>query len=691
MNLISLKLHNFRQFYGTAPEIRFGDGKKNVTVLHGGNGAGKTAILNAFTWAFYEEHTKGFLLPAEIVCKRAIREAEKGQIVEARAEVQFSNNGIRYALTRSAQVLKASSDEWEVQDGSSAMLQYAGPDGNWHNADSVADTIGRILPKDLHTYFFFDGERIERIAQPTKADRANLAGATKKLLGVEILHRSGEHLNKVRRDLEKELQKIGDPETQELLKEKTELEEVLQSINDRNEELQRNLEGLKGTKDAIEGQLRALEEVKNLQLRRDHLNEDLESRCRSLAQNGESLKSEVSANGYAVFLLEAAEAFTGLIEDLRARGELPAGIKKQFVHDLLKQGVCICRRDLETDKTARAAVEEWMKRAGLADVEEKAIRMGGEVIKIQQMIPEFWNRLDSIQSKNEIDRTEIARIENELDEIKTRLTGSPKEEISSLQKRLSQLEEDIVDIHRGFGKCATEIKQTEQQIDDIDVKLQAHKGKEKKQRIATRRVQAAKEARRIVVEMYERLSNELRERLEKRIASIFRKISVTPYVPRLGDDYSLGLVEEAGGTPAPVAASQGESQVLSLSFIGGMVQEAREWHSKRNQLPGPAESEYPIVMDSPFGALDPANRRHVAEHINSIANQVVMLLTKTQWRDEVEQASQSRVGRSYVLTYYTPRDDFEEETIEIDGRVYDLVKRSPNEFEYTEIVEVINA
>ena len=78
MKIKSLQLHNFRQFYRTTPRLEFSSGKKNTTVVHASNGAGKTALLNALIWILYEKHSAGFLLPNQIVNKRAIREAPDG-------------------------------------------------------------------------------------------------------------------------------------------------------------------------------------------------------------------------------------------------------------------------------------------------------------------------------------------------------------------------------------------------------------------------------------------------------------------------------------------------------------------------------------------------------------------------------------------------------------------------------------
>jgi DNA sulfur modification protein DndD len=46
------------------------------------------------------------------------------------------------------------------------------------------------------------------------------------------------------------------------------------------------------------------------------------------------------------------------------------------------------------------------------------------------------------------------------------------------------------------------------------------------------------------------------------------------------------------------------------------------------------------------------------------------------------------IGREYVLVYNSPKPDCEEDAIELGGMRYPLVRHCPNEFEYTEILEV---
>jgi DNA sulfur modification protein DndD len=94
-------------------------------------------------------------------------------------------------------------------------------------------------------------------------------------------------------------------------------------------------------------------------------------------------------------------------------------------------------------------------------------------------------------------------------------------------------------------------------------------------------------------------------------------------------------------------------------------------------------------MDSPFGSLDRISRRQIAQILPQLANQLVVLVTKTQWRDEVETEMHSKIGKQYILTYYTSKLDAPEDYLEIEGRRYPLIQHSPNDFDYTEISEII--
>jgi DNA sulfur modification protein DndD len=695
VRLLSLKLNNFRQFKGESPELEFGGpGERPVTLFFGTNGAGKTALLNAFTWTLYGTTSRGFLLGDKIVNNAAIREAQAGDQVEAWVEIRFEHLGFKYVLRKTSRVRRGPSEaESPILGDPVAELQYAGPDGRWRPETSIKDAIGRVLPEDLHTYFFFDGERIERLVQPQDDERADIANATKKLFSLEILERAIRHLSAAKRNLESEYQRIGDAQTVQLLGEKRSIEEQKGSVQKRLRELETNIHSHRKTDEEVQNRLRTLHAARELQVRRDGLRRDMEARTSSLRQVTSELASLMSVRAYTVFVSDACKSYHEIVSAMRQRGELPSGIKRQFVEDLLERNRCICGRSLgHTDASEhRAVVEGWKERAGLQDVEEKAIRMGAEVKLLEQQTGQFWAQLDQFQERRRADREELSRIQQDLDAISLQLRQSGEEELGALEARLvstkSAIERDLLE----KGSCTTQIKQFEDSLADIETKLAKHQATEAKQQLAQRRLNAARDVIERITESKQRFESKFRNDLTKRVRSLFDAISFTPYVPEITEDYALRLRESAGGMPLPVAASQGESQILSLCFIGGVISLARDYQARKERLPGPDSSQFPLVMDSPFGSLGPTYRRQVADHITTLADQVIIMVTNTQWRGEVEQSLRNRMGKAYVLQYYSPKQDITPETVEVGGAAYDLIKVSPNEFEYTTLIEVPHA
>ncbi len=53
MKLERIELDNFRQYYGRQQLTFARDATRNVTVIHGVNGAGKTSLFLALNWCLY--------------------------------------------------------------------------------------------------------------------------------------------------------------------------------------------------------------------------------------------------------------------------------------------------------------------------------------------------------------------------------------------------------------------------------------------------------------------------------------------------------------------------------------------------------------------------------------------------------------------------------------------------------------
>jgi DNA sulfur modification protein DndD len=686
MKLISIKLCNFRSFYGKTPEITLvGGDARNITIIHGNNGAGKTSLLNAFTWVLYEKFSAAFSSTEQLVNKRAVAEAKAGQPVECWVEVEWEHESKRYNVKRLCRAYKNETDFSVTK--TELRMQVAGDDGRWYfPPEHPEEVIGQILPASLHQYFFFDGERIERIVRSDK--KAEIAEATKIFLGVEVVNRAINHLKEAKKTLENELKAIGNSEVKKLLKEQEKIEEEIARLHNRQTEIKQELEYQQIFKKETNNRFQELSATKELQERRQELENKKASNQQNLRETKEGLKRVISSRGYTVLLSQTISQFQVLVEEWKQRGELTSGISREFVNELLNSGRCICGTNLRSGSNGYQKVRNLLDKVSSSAMEETAIRISAQVDEIDKQAATFWEEVDREQARINQLRQTISQIEGELDNIQERLRKDANEEISNLQKRLDEIEDKITDLTFEQGGNQQKITNLQIELDGLSKQIAKQKLNEERQVLAQRRINATTDAIERLTEVRNRQEQQFRFQLEKRVQDIFSEISFTPYIPKISEKYELMLVENTAGIEAPVAASTGENQILSLSFIGSIIDRVREWSEKKKLLTVPDSSAFPIVMDSPFGSLDEIYRRQIAKIIPKLANQLVVLVTKTQWRGEVEKEMKHRIGREYVLTYYSSKLDCEQDYIELAGQRYPLVKQSPNEFEYTEISEV---
>ncbi|WP_413172681.1 AAA family ATPase [Anabaena azotica] len=687
MKLTSIKLCNFRSFYGKTPEIALAGGDvRNTTMIYGSNGAGKTSFLNAFTWVLYEKFSAAFASTEQLVNKRAIAESQPGDPVECSVEVGWEHENIRYRAKRGCRVYKNQSDF--IEAGKTQLTMWlAGDDGQWKIPNQLPEEIiTQILPASLHQYFFFDGERIEEIVRSD--NKAEIAEAIRTFLGVEVIELSVRHLKDAKKSLETELKHIGDAETKQLLTQKEKLELEIATIDKRQSEINQDLECQQTFKKEVTNKLRELSVVKELQERKQNLESQRDSLREELKKARETLKKVISARGYTVLLSETTTKFREIFTDLKQRGELTAGISREFVNDLLNTGRCICGADLKEGTHTHFHVKNLMKKAGSSTVEETAIRMSAQVDEIDKQARAFWEEADREQARIQQLRENLNQVELELDSIQEQLRKNPHEEISSLQKRLDVIEATVDELNREQGANQQEISHLKTDIDALIKQISKQKQNEEKQSLAQRRINATQDAIDRLSEVKNRQENQFRLQLEQRVQEIFSDMSFTPYIPKISEKYELSLVENTTGIEAPVAASTGENQILSLSFIASIIDKVRDWSEKRKMMMLPDSSTFPIVMDSPFGSLDANSRRHIAKTIPKLANQLIVLVTQTQWRVEVEEEIAEKIGKEYVLVYYSSKPNCQQDDIQLGRERYSLVRQSLNGFEYTEIVEV---
>jgi DNA sulfur modification protein DndD len=669
--LQSARLKDFRQYRGEQA-LRFSTSDdRNVTVIYGANGAGKTALLNAFTWALYGEHTPAFEEHEDLINHTAWAEAAPGETVEARVTLVFEDRGQTYTVERTDTARKGANGE-RIPLDPEVSLRFVDDSGRSHVRDNPEKAIRQILPDRLHSFFFFDGEQIEKLA--SRDAYANIADGIKTILGLTVIERAIRHLEQAGEELGREAAAVGSDDDKRL-----------------NEELERirgEIAGLEGerAKLADDNRIRSEEirqiyttlagkkEAQELQLRREEQETELAQAELEIGASKSSLADSISSRGHLAFLEGLAQKVDKTVQERRTRGEIPSPIKQQLIQDLLEDKLCICGRELAEGEDPYRCVEEWMDRAGDGLAEDNWIQVGGDAGHVFGDRDRLYEYLRETTGELERHRLRRQTIREQLDEIKETMGRIDSDEIRKLERRREQLDDEHRDDTMRIGVLFDKQRGLEAEKTETEREVLKAEAKNAEAEVAKRRVAVAREARLKLETVLAAETEKVRSSLDGQISRIYAETSYKDYKAQLNSEFQLRLTKPRD-EESDVARSSGESQILSLAFVGAVADFARrrsDENGGNGVLSGFAGGIFPVVMDSPFGKLDTSYQERVSRAIPQLAPQVVVMVSKSQGLGAVKDVLLPKVGRQYVIRHSTnDRDKVEE--IELPGGKTDFV------------------
>ncbi|MFD4906563.1 AAA family ATPase [Kitasatospora purpeofusca] len=684
MKLLKLTIENFRVFHGTQQLNLEVSQDKPALLIFGMNGAGKTTLLNAFTWALYGSFSDDVEHQERVINDHSWAQTPFGGQVRASVKLEFEHEGLNFIVLRAVTATKNAERQSPLPPKLTVTESEHGASKTVPNGQ---DRIQKILPEGLRQFFFFNGERMERMFTGDRTDEVQQA--IKTLMGLEEIERAiGTHLPAASRKLSRQVGNDSDGRLQALTAERDRLEQQWKEVDDKKLELSKNAAGYEREVEAANHALRA--DAKAAPLARQRAK--LEIRRRELLdKRGERQDRKRDLLGKSSFL-----AFTGGIDDtvldlaegMRKRRELPAGIQRDFIDGLLEDGLCMCGSDLPEGSDARKALEERRYNAGLADVESRWMYLRGKTADLGQARADLLGQLRDCVADIEETEAAIKQVDAEESDIARELEGVDVMDVQRLEERRKEFDKKRLDALQLHREAESQLAEIEEQREKV--KRQFHSARVQDEE--SRRIQRQVALVDSVLAAFQRIltvkTEEVRQQLDTKVKGVFGRICIRPFTPNLTPSFALELVNDATGTPA--AASTGENQIMGLSFVGAVSELAKETHDRKQGVGEAAlggGGVYPVVMDAPFGNLDVTYQNDIAESLPRLTSQIITLLSKSQSRGMVLEHLGNAASRMYVLRSYTTNRDAEEESITIHDRDFPYV--SHGEFNHTVLEEVI--
>ena len=678
MRILRLKIKNFRQFHGECDLEFLSDDTSRISVIHGENGSGKTSLLNAFKWVLYGK-TDFDTGEQTILNELALSEIEPGEVAELSLELEFEHEGSVFTVHRRQEFKRVGEAlEAEPIGKSVPMLSWIDERGKYETAKNPANRINQLIPEEMHSYFFFNGERIEKLANVSAS--GEIRDAIKTLMGLEIIDRASDHLGRlVIKDLRKEASEKASADYRDLLEEETRINAEIDRYKLERDTAGRSSRGFQTELDAINTSYGQIADVKAKAEKRGNL----ENERARIERNLETLRQErmelVSKFGALAFLNDTVTSVSNVLEDCRKKGELPYKIRGTFIDDLLHDAKCICGAELPEGSQARTALEEYRDQATGEDLEVAFTEVVSNLRAMPRERNRLYDHLSTWSTKESEYNRRLKAIAEGLDEISSSLGSSDIEDVKRLEERRNELTQRQADERVKISKARGAIETLSDELAKVKKEIEKVQSKSEKEDLARQKLEFAEACKSLVDNLHEALAEETRHHLSTKVNDTFQSILRKDFYAEIDRDYTLRIYKDVPGVgKQPVSEkSTGENQVISLSFIASLVNLAKERNkAKATFFKG---GVYPLIMDSPFGALDREYREKIAQHIPDLADQVIIFASNSQWSKEVDDKCRPFIGKEYSLIYHAPKSKGREEDT-------DYVKRTDGP-EYTKIEE----
>ncbi|MFD3926501.1 AAA family ATPase [Streptomyces sp. NPDC058614] len=681
MKLLKLTLDNFRAFYGRQVLDLGVDEGKPAVLIFGNNGAGKTTLLNAFAWVLYGKFSDDVEQQHRVIHDEKWSETRMGAPVSASVELKFEHAGLFFQARREVAAVKNSEEQAAV---SAALTLTEIKNGESKTVANGQDRIEKILPEGLRRFFFFNGERMEKMFTGEESN-GEVKQAIKTLMDLEPMQRAiSEHLPAAAKQLAKEISKGGDSRLQQLRDQQEDLEQ--QQADARQEALKISKDTASYEREILELErsLRSHEVSKPLQNARKKLEWQIKQKSEQLKERYASKREILTKGGFLAFTSGVDQQVVDLAEAMRKRRELPAGIQRDFIEGLLQEGECMCGTPVPEGSLAYIELDKRRYNAGLADVEARWMYVSGQMMHLgderQKLLENLRQAAIEIQSCQD----EIKRLEEEKSDIARQLEGVNEQNVQRLEQKHKECTEKRVEGLAEHKRLEKSIAQFDAEIEKVKRLFRGAETADAASRKVQRQVNLVNEVLETFREALELKTEEVREQLDAKLKEVFMRIFRKSYEPELTDSFDLLLKSSAG----IAIRSTGENQVLGLSFVGAVSEVAKKIHQRKSKSSDEVLGEggiYPVVMDAPFGSLDLTYQEEIAQALPKLTSQIVVMLSNSQARGKVMDNLQGSATRMYVLRSVTPNIGVEE-TIEINNRAVPNV--SHGEFEHTILEEV---
>ena len=676
MLLKTIRLQDFRCYLGEV-EVEFStDPKRNITVIHGENGVGKTAMLNAIRWTFFDSLTKGFKSPEMLVNKEAKKEGREKCVVD----IEFHEEGRDFLIRRTYQqsTKKSRLQLWEIQENGTFSAEKRHPES----------FVNSIIPSEMAEYFFFQGEGSSAIDDKNKS--GTLGPAIKNILGFRVANSLSATLKLILADVRKQIASLDKSgQSSEIDRLMNIAEGDLARSEKKSKEIAQNLTECDENLKEVGAEL---DKIKNKDLARLRADEKrIEADLREAKSQRTNLKAQkietIKIYGWAIFGADFADNSLDFIDESVISGKLPEPYNKEFITTILSKKTCICGACLEPGSKSFELVTTMLQSAANPSLQKRLLGINAQIHDIKSLSDLAPKRIKDLIEQTAFNDGRISGLQKDLSETSSQIKEIPEVAINKLHTKRDNLINDSRRYLREQGV-------TNKQIDDLTSSITAYDGQLSRLQGNSRMLEGLKIKKNFIDEMLTYINQHLessevnvRNNVLTEVNNILAKFSRHDY--RIGiteSNFKISLVDKDDSI---VGQGDGLNLLLNLTITAALIKFAGARRNVKDPILSGA-TVAPLVIDAPFGVLDQSYRNVVVTNLPNYTNQLVFFVSSSQWSGEMDLAIKERLGKEYclVMEESSVQGDKKLDEITIRGNKFVLSKYG-QEKPRTSIMEII--
>ncbi|MFL4293363.1 DNA sulfur modification protein DndD [Enterobacter asburiae] len=615
------------------------DPTKPVILIGAMNGAGKTTFLDALQLALYGKHAKCSnrgKLSYSIFLEKTINSYATDKTASVTLKFRHGEDTINshhYEIER----------KWikeQHKDCKENITVKLNGEVDTVLSDNWDEFVNEFIPQSISELFFFDGEKIENLADPKRSAELLKTGI-EALLGLEMLTKLSTDLNIIkRRKQEKLLEEIEIDTLKSIESDLQKLEEDKEETNLHLDELYQQQEILASQDDALQLEFRAYG-VDKLQIKEKLEDEksDLEKKIFEIEHDQKKLVS----GSMPLSLLSA----------LSKRAELQLNKEHDFKSFQNAESIILENKKILLDTISDFSIDdniivEISKKLDNAIIVEKQkfnhtiylnsdknifIGLEDKISSEKLTFEELINKKQEIQDRLLLLQKKLATIPK-LHDVQHLIEKSAlhKEKTEILKKEIKATAERRLDLD-------ARINNAQQKYEALLLKNNAVSFEKKRQAQIVEHVETLKEIlesfnKDMISENISKLENRIKAKFDqlKRKNNLIDKIKISPV------DFSITMFNENRKIISSERLSAGERQLFAIAILWGLADCSGK--------------ELPTIIDTPMGRLDGAHRKNlIHNYFPNASSQVILLSTDEEIYGQYYNDLKQYIAQQYNIIY----------------------------------------